>query len=277
MTLSSALVTVLIIAGLVAFVFFLAHWRRPPTAGFDKAAFLEQTRAVAHQAAKEAALSAAHDAQSAAVQAYQQQQAELREQDSAKRREAAARAKETRTKRIEALEPWRETFVVFVRRLAEPFFAEWNLDRTLLEEWARERAGVYIAKKPYVLEIIQSVHADAQRAAEAYANRSNKSEREIARDRAKTAAQNLARNVNCPYCGIQLDDRAHLDHVLPVQRGGPSEPWNLVFACMQCNLAKRDLSLAEFVATEYARSRKLSLEDIARRLRDLNKYGEISR
>lgn len=44
----------------------------------------------------------------------------------------------------------------------------------------------------------------------------------------------------CRYCGRVLGPRArlHVDHVLPVSRGGSDEPENLVVACERCNVRK---------------------------------------
>jgi hypothetical protein len=220
---------------------------------------------------KQIAEEAAVEARAAALRAFQQQQKDLQIEQSTKRREAAAKAKLSKEKRIGALEPWRGTFVAFVRRLAEPFFAEWDLSESQLDDWATERASIYIARKPYVLEIIQSVHADAKLGAERLAMRSDKSPREVARQKAKSVSRGLERNSECPYCAVTLDDRAHLDHIQPVQRGGPSEFWNMVYACIPCNHAKGNRSLEEFVETPYAKRKSLSLATLQQRLKDLDK------
>lgn len=267
-----------IIVGVVVLVLawaLLSKRRRPPA--LDREQILEQTRQVAESAAREAAKRAADQAQDAAVRAYQMQQDELRAEQAGRRREAATKAKETKARRIAELEQWRDTFVFFVRALSKPFFDEWDLDMELLDEWSRDRADFYISKRPYVLEIIQSVHADAQRAAESFANRAQKSPREIARERAKSVARGLGRNADCPYCGNPLDEKAHLDHIRPVQRGGPSVDWNMVYVCVPCNRAKRDLSLAEFVEGDYARRVGLKLTEIVKRLKSLGKEVDILR
>ena len=237
----------------------------------------EAAREAAERSVQEVAPEVVQDASAAAVRAYQERENAIREEQAERRRESAARAKDTKMRKIAELQTWRPTFVAFVRKLAEPFFAEWRLDEAQLDDWAEERADVYIRRKPYVLEIIQSIHADAQRSAESLANRSGKSAREIARERAKGTANSLDRNSHCPYCGDQLDARTQLDHIIPVQRGGPSEPWNTVFVCVPCNRAKRDYSLMEFLDTDYARQRRFRAGDIAKRLRDLDKYVEVLR
>lgn len=277
MTIDSSVIWTIIIAAAIIVIAIIAGRRRRAT--FDRDTIVRETREAAREAAQKAVQDVApevvRDASTAAVRDYQMRQEEIHRQEAEKRREAAARARETRLRKIESLQAWRPTFVSFVRRLAEPFFDEWRLDRSILDRWAEERSDVYIKKKPYILEIIQSVHADAQRAAEAFANQAQKSPREIARDRARGVGNNLERNTSCPYCGIQLDDRAHLDHIIPVQRGGPSAPWNMIYVCVPCNRAKRDLPLMEFVDTDYARQKGLRAGDIARRLRDQEKYVDV--
>ncbi len=274
-TSSGVLLSIILLGVIVLIVVVIAQRKRP--APLDHEAIFEQTREVAREVARSAAQSAAQEAGDAAIRAYQGQQDALRQEESTKRREAAAKAKATRATRIEALQQWRETFVTFVKGLGEPFFAEWDLDRSLLDEWAEERADVYIQRKPYVLEIIQSIHADAQRAAEALANKAQKSGREIARERARSIGGALVRNIDCPYCGTRLDDKAHLEHIIPVQRGGPSASWNMVYVCIPCNRAKHDLSLMEFLDSEYARRKGLKASEIAKRLKELQKYIDVLR
>lgn len=43
----------------------------------------------------------------------------------------------------------------------------------------------------------------------------------------------------CVYCGRQAPDVAlHVDHRMPVSRGGTNHPSNLCAACVDCNLGK---------------------------------------
>ena len=58
----------------------------------------------------------------------------------------------------------------------------------------------------------------------------------------------------CVYCGFQ-DERngsdaglaLHVDHALPLSRGGTDEPSNLVTSCVNCNLRKGDKTVDEFM------------------------------
>lgn len=57
-------------------------------------------------------------------------------------------------------------------------------------------------------------------------------------------------NWKCQICGIKVHDKikgnwntpnkAHIDHVIPVSKGGDGEPNNLVTLCRTCNLSKHD-------------------------------------
>lgn len=42
----------------------------------------------------------------------------------------------------------------------------------------------------------------------------------------------------CFFCGVGITIKDHLDHLLPVYRGGSSKGNNLVAACRSCNLIK---------------------------------------
>ena len=52
----------------------------------------------------------------------------------------------------------------------------------------------------------------------------------------------------CALTGRRLDRSAQLYHILPRARGGTDETANLRWVCAEVNLAKRDLTDAEFRA-----------------------------
>jgi 5-methylcytosine-specific restriction endonuclease McrA len=43
---------------------------------------------------------------------------------------------------------------------------------------------------------------------------------------------------SCFYCGEKIDMTGHLDHMVPIYRGGGNYLRNLVAACKRCNLTK---------------------------------------
>lgn len=56
----------------------------------------------------------------------------------------------------------------------------------------------------------------------------------------------------CFYCGIpiylELSGDVHVDHVIPISRGGSNSVDNLVCACASCNLSKKDKLVSEWEA-----------------------------
>lgn len=44
----------------------------------------------------------------------------------------------------------------------------------------------------------------------------------------------------CHWCKAPLNGHYHVDHVIPVSRGGSNDPSNLVLACQHCNCSKND-------------------------------------
>jgi 5-methylcytosine-specific restriction endonuclease McrA len=44
----------------------------------------------------------------------------------------------------------------------------------------------------------------------------------------------------CFYCGVKVGYSYHVDHVMPLSRGGSNGPENLVVACPTCNMNKHD-------------------------------------
>ena len=55
----------------------------------------------------------------------------------------------------------------------------------------------------------------------------------------------LARdNYRCKMCGVSASEaKLHVDHIVPVSRGGITEDRNLQTLCQRCNIGKSDLSL----------------------------------
>ena len=65
--------------------------------------------------------------------------------------------------------------------------------------------------------------------------------------------QYRAQGGRCFYCGRRLRDmRFHVDHRIPISRGGSNKPENLACACARCNIAKGGLTEAEFLVRRAA-------------------------
>lgn len=57
---------------------------------------------------------------------------------------------------------------------------------------------------------------------------------------------------HCAYC-YRVGFPLHIDHIIPVKHGGPSDSWNLALACKSCNSSKGDKTLDEWVDRWYLR------------------------
>ena len=53
----------------------------------------------------------------------------------------------------------------------------------------------------------------------------------------------------CAYCGVTLS-RPHLDHFVPMSKGGTDERDNLIPACKSCNSSKGNKSFLVWLATK---------------------------
>lgn len=51
-------------------------------------------------------------------------------------------------------------------------------------------------------------------------------------------AQYARQHGKCYYCGEKVGDDYHVDHIVPLSRGGTNWPDNLVIACPSCNISK---------------------------------------
>lgn len=51
----------------------------------------------------------------------------------------------------------------------------------------------------------------------------------------------------CAYCLQSIGKDYHLDHIHPISRGGVNLPINIVIACPQCNISKRDRTVDEWL------------------------------
>jgi 5-methylcytosine-specific restriction endonuclease McrA len=55
-----------------------------------------------------------------------------------------------------------------------------------------------------------------------------------------------AQHGKCFYCGIKLNKKYHIDHVVPLSRGGSNFIDNIVLACPSCNCSKGNKMLHEW-------------------------------
>ncbi len=44
----------------------------------------------------------------------------------------------------------------------------------------------------------------------------------------------------CSYCGTDISQKYHVDHIVPLSRGGSNKKDNIALTCPRCNLSKHD-------------------------------------
>lgn len=69
--------------------------------------------------------------------------------------------------------------------------------------------------------------------------------RKFDRDAETVEFVELLKNDPCSYCGMA--GPSHIDHIVPVSKGGANTLDNLTAACVGCNSSKHDRSLLEFL------------------------------
>lgn len=77
----------------------------------------------------------------------------------------------------------------------------------------------------------------------------------------------VAHDYRCAYCGVP--GGTHMDHVVPLSRGGENTAANVAPACRACNLSKRALPL-----DVWAKSRGLDLTSIRGRIDEARARAE---
>lgn len=87
------------------------------------------------------------------------------------------------------------------------------------------------------------------------------------RGRAASLKYLVKKTKECPYCGQDLGNRPHLDHIYPVSKGGLSIVENLVWCCSTCNSLKADKGLMQYLT-----ERRIGIEETIFRLHSLGKH-----
>lgn len=62
-------------------------------------------------------------------------------------------------------------------------------------------------------------------------------------------AQHKRQKGRCYYCSCKVGKSYHVDHVIPLTRGGSNGPENIVIACQFCNISKKDKMPHEWKGT----------------------------
>ena len=60
----------------------------------------------------------------------------------------------------------------------------------------------------------------------------------------------------CAYCMAPLDGGYHVDHMIPLSRGGRNDWTNLAITCGACNLSKGTMTVEELFTVRLGRGRR---------------------
>jgi 5-methylcytosine-specific restriction endonuclease McrA len=123
-------------------------------------------------------------------------------------------------------------------------------DREWRREWHRKNperqiaasARYYIANAE--IRRARSLEWYAANPEKASAHRHNRRARVRAAEGTHTSEDILrigaAQKWKCHWCGKATKQKYHVDHLVPLSKGGSNWPNNLVIACARCNLSKHD-------------------------------------
>lgn len=102
-----------------------------------------------------------------------------------------------------------------------------------------ELALLAVREKPWLTPEEWAGHLYQNRHAKALRNGGSHTKKDI-------EAQYARQGGTCFYCGAAVGGKFHVDHVVPISRGGSDGPENLVIACPLCNRRKGAKHPAEF-------------------------------
>ena len=57
-----------------------------------------------------------------------------------------------------------------------------------------------------------------------------------------------SQSARCAYCRVEFESDFHIEHRIPLIRGGTNRPDNICLACPNCNYRKHTLTAEEFLA-----------------------------
>lgn len=132
-------------------------------------------------------------------------------------------------------------------------------NRCIYSDW--KMIPIYLQRELVQAKVNES-KKEKQRAIKARVAKADGKTRELA----ASVKLRLPQDHICPYCGNDLGDNPHADHIYPVSRGGLSTLANMVYVCADCNAKKRDRTLRMFIE-EFGLDRGA----IEKRLNDLDK------
>lgn len=92
------------------------------------------------------------------------------------------------------------------------------------------------------------------------------------REPSRRARLHRETNGCCIYCGRPVSlDQMEVEHIVPKAKGGADALTNVVCSCSQCNAAKKDMTLEEYLESLTTRKRSA----LVNRMDALVKHGKL--
>ncbi|WP_404399912.1 HNH endonuclease [Idiomarina seosinensis] len=112
---------------------------------------------------------------------------------------------------------------------------------------ALEKAIHFLREQESTVEAIKKSSESKEATYKAYKAAYFAKSRTLAKEVKGVLEEQLSTLENCPYCGEDIGVEPHADHIYPISKGGLSTESNMVLVCKDCNLAKSNYTLREFI------------------------------
>lgn len=63
----------------------------------------------------------------------------------------------------------------------------------------------------------------------------------------KSRLTHVVATEKCFYCGDSISEDSHIDHIIPLSRGGKDHAFNTMRICKKCNMEKKDKTPWEYI------------------------------
>ena len=113
----------------------------------------------------------------------------------------------------------------------------------------QKRTGLIRKYKPYNPKYYSSEKSREKKRARDLKRRALKKNADIYTEITYDVIETIRKKYNykCAYCGGDCSENYHIDHKIPLSRGGGNDIDNLALSCPKCNWSKNDKTDEEFI------------------------------